>query len=61
MVRFIRDFPDPTVINLKYLADLGVDYSWNVSWYTNNKAVVFDSGAMKAIIMPMSWPEEDKA
>jgi hypothetical protein len=53
MVRFVREFPDPTVFNLDYLADLGVNLVWDVGWYSGNKSVTFTSGDRYAIIMPM--------
>jgi hypothetical protein len=55
-VRFINGFPDPTVINPDYLADLGNE-AWKVSWFKNNKAVVFESGVYKAVIMPLNYME----
>jgi hypothetical protein len=58
MVRFVREFPDPTVFNLDYLADLGVNLVWDVGWYSGNKSVTFTSGDRYAIIMPMMY--EDK-
>jgi hypothetical protein len=53
LVKFIREFPEPTVINLTYLADLGTDDEWDVSYRGNTKALVFESGNIKAVIMPM--------
>jgi hypothetical protein len=55
MVRFVREFPDPTVFNLDYLADLGVNLVWEVGWYDGNKAVTFTSGDYFAVIMPMMY------
>jgi hypothetical protein len=57
MVRFIREFPNPTVLNLDYLADLGVNLVWDVGWYGGNKTVTFTSGDYYAIILPMMYEE----
>jgi hypothetical protein len=55
-VKFINTFPAPTVINPSYLADLGKEY-WRVSWYEQNKAVMFRSGSYKAVIMPLKFDD----
>jgi hypothetical protein len=55
MVRFIREFPDPTVLNLKHLADLGIGFVWEVRWYGGNKPVTFTSEDYFAVIMPMPY------
>ena len=54
MVKFIREFPDPTAFNLKYLADLGSFLIWDVAWYGGSKAGKFTSGDYSAVIMPMA-------
>jgi hypothetical protein len=59
MVRFVREFPDPTVLNLDYLADLGVNLVWDVGWYGGNKAVTFTSGDYYAVIMPIMYEEPE--
>jgi hypothetical protein len=59
MVKFIREFPNPTVLNLDYLADLGI-LVWDVGWYSGNKSVTFTSGDYYAVIMPMMYEELDK-
>ena len=51
--KFFRSFPEPTPLNLTYLADLGVDTNWKVEWRGNKKGVTFKSGNKTAIIMPM--------
>jgi hypothetical protein len=56
MVRFIREFPNPTVLNLDYLADLGV-LIWDIGWVSGKKAVTFTSGDYYAVIMPMMYEE----
>jgi hypothetical protein len=53
MVKFIREFPEPTVINLAYLADLGTDDEWEVRYTENTKALLFEAGNKRAVIMPM--------
>jgi hypothetical protein len=60
MVRFFRVFPDPTVINLDYLADLGRDLVWDVGWYGGNKGVTFTNGDRYAFIIPMMYADPDK-
>ena len=50
---FLQSFPEPTGINPAHLADLGCDV-WSVSWYGPQKAVVFDSCDMKAVMMPIN-------
>ena len=51
--KFFRSFPEPTPLNLLYLADLGVDTNWKVEWRGNKKGVTFKSGNKTAIIIPM--------
>jgi len=51
VLHFLNSFPEPTVINPYFLADLGFG-TWTVSWYERNKAVVFEKEEYKAIIMP---------
>ena len=62
LLSLFRGFPTATVINMKYLADLGCishcldpdpANSWGVLWYGANKPVVFLWGAYTAVIMPM--------
>jgi hypothetical protein len=55
MVRFVREFPDPTVLNLNYLADLGIGFVWEVGWYGGDKAVTFTSEDYFAIIMTIHY------
>ena len=52
-VKFIIGFPEPTIIDPDYFAflDMRVEF-WEVSWYGKHKAVVFESGCLKAVIMP---------
>jgi hypothetical protein len=61
MVRFVREFPDPTVFNLDYLADLGVNLTWEVGWYSGNKAVTFTCGDYFAVIMTMMYDDKPGA
>jgi hypothetical protein len=53
LLKLFRSFPEPTVINLKYLEDLGTGKKWKVEWHAPDRAVVFASGECRAIIMPM--------
>ena len=53
LLRLFRSFPEPTAINLQYLADLGLGRDWKVDWYAPNRAIVFTSGVFKSVIMPM--------
>jgi hypothetical protein len=53
LTRLIREFPEETAIQLRYLADLGRMDRWTVEWRRNNRAVVFESGNRKAVIMPL--------
>jgi hypothetical protein len=55
-VKFINTFPHPTIINPAYLMDLGNE-TWRVSWKEVNKGVVFESGNLKAVIMPMQFED----
>jgi hypothetical protein len=57
MVKFFREFPDPTVLNLYYLADLGVNIVWDVGWYNGDKAITFTCGDHFAVIMPMIYDQ----
>ena len=52
--RLFRAFPVPTPLNVKYLEGLGFGYDWDVQWESERKGVVFKSGTMTAIIMPMN-------
>jgi hypothetical protein len=54
LTRLIRGFPEETAIQLRYLADLGRMDRWTVEWRRNNRAVVFESGNKKAVIMPVA-------
>jgi len=53
-IQFSKSFPEPTVINPDFLLDLG-EANWNVSWYGNDRAVIFESGCCKAVIMPLHY------
>ena len=62
VAKLINSFPALTAIKPTYLADLdlghadldlGDDDVWHIAWYEQNKAVVFESGSNKAIIMPL--------
>jgi hypothetical protein len=60
LARLFREYPEPVAINLRYLVDLGLD-EWTVEArmdltgkYTG-RAVVFKSGDLTAVIMPMQY------
>jgi hypothetical protein len=53
LVKFFREFPDPTAINMNYLNDLDHCLEWKVKWYGGDKAVLFESGIYTAVIMTM--------
>jgi hypothetical protein len=55
MIKFIRDFPEPTVFNLDFLMDLGSTLVWDVGWYSGHNAASFISGDYMAVIMPMQY------
>jgi hypothetical protein len=55
LVKFFREFPDPTAINMNYINALDHYRAWKVKWYGNNKAVLFESGNYTAVIMPMDY------
>jgi hypothetical protein len=57
LVDLFRSFPEPTLLNLNYLYDLGTDDEWDIEWHNKNKALVFYSGVMTAVIMPC-WSGE---
>jgi len=53
MVDFFRSFPEKTVINFGYIADLTVGESWTVEWTDPQRAITFKSNDKLAVIMPM--------
>jgi hypothetical protein len=53
LVRFFREFPEPTAFNMNYINALDHFRAWKIKWYDSNKAVVFESGSYTAVIMPM--------
>jgi hypothetical protein len=55
MIKFIREFPEPTVFNLDFLMDLGNTLVWDVGWYSGMKAASFTSGDYMSVIMPMQY------
>jgi hypothetical protein len=54
LVKFFREFPDPTEINMNYINDLDCFSAWKVKWHGGNKAVLFESDGYTAVIMPMN-------
>jgi hypothetical protein len=55
LVKFFREFPEPTAINMNYLNSLDHYIGWKVKWYGSNKAVLFESTTKiyRAVMMPM--------
>jgi hypothetical protein len=53
LVKFFREFPEPTAINMNCLNDLDHDFVWRVKWYGSEKAVLFESESRAAVIMPI--------
>jgi hypothetical protein len=53
LVKFFRDFPKLTVINLEYLAALTPGEIWKVRWIEERKAITFTANTKTAIIMPI--------
>jgi hypothetical protein len=53
LVKFFREFPEPTAINMNYMDALDCFRAWTVKWYESNKPVLFESGTYTAVIMPM--------
>jgi hypothetical protein len=53
LVKFFREFPEPTAINMNYINSLDHYSAWKVKWYGSNKAVLFESTGYTAVIMPM--------
>jgi hypothetical protein len=49
---FLHGFPDTTVINLKYIHDLGTSLNWEVFWYGSEKPIKFTKDNFTAVIMP---------
>jgi hypothetical protein len=52
LVKFFREFPDLTAINLNYINALS-DRAWEVKWFGSDRAVLFESGVYTAVIMPI--------
>jgi hypothetical protein len=53
LVKFFREFPDPTAFNMNYINALDCFRAWKVQWYGSDKAVLFESGSYTAVIMPI--------
>jgi hypothetical protein len=57
LVKFFREFPEPTAINFNYLNSLDHYSAWKVKWYGSDKAVLFESKGYTAVIMPMNMEQ----
>jgi hypothetical protein len=53
LVKFFREFPEPTAINMNYLNALDPYNVWQVKWYDGDKPVLFETYRRSAVIMPM--------
>jgi hypothetical protein len=53
LVKFFREFPEPTAINMNYINSLDHYLDWKIKWYGSNKPVLFESDGYSAVIMPM--------
>jgi hypothetical protein len=53
LVKFFREFPESTTINMNYLNDLDPYNVWQVKWYGSNLPVLFETYHYSAVIMPM--------
>jgi hypothetical protein len=53
LVKFFREFPEPTAINMNYLNSLDHYLEWKAKWFGSNKAVLFESNSYTAVIMPI--------
>jgi hypothetical protein len=51
--KLIRALPVSMVINLDYIKVFPNSYDWICSFPNDNRAIVFESGNIKAVIMPM--------
>jgi hypothetical protein len=54
LVKFFREFPEPTAFNMNYINALDRFHTWKVKWYGSNKAALFEGGSYTAVIMPMN-------
>jgi hypothetical protein len=53
LVRFFREFPEITAINMNFLNSLPAGLSWDVRWWGSEEAVTFTSGTYTAVIQPL--------
>jgi hypothetical protein len=53
LVKFFREFPGITAININHLNALDPNLTWEVKWYDSHKAVLFESGRYTAVMMPL--------
>jgi hypothetical protein len=53
LVKFFREFPETTALNMNYLNSLDHYLAWKAKWYGGDKAVLFESNSYTAVIMPM--------
>jgi len=54
VARLIRNLHQENALNINYLNDLPVGYTWDVTMYGKGKPFRLDSGGLMALIMPMN-------
>jgi hypothetical protein len=54
LTTLIREFPEPTALNLTFVLDLGISDVWDIEYRGPPSAVVFKSNNKTALIMPMN-------
>jgi hypothetical protein len=59
LVKFFREFPEPTALNMRYLNALDHNREWTVKWYGVKKPILFESDDYTALIsQSLIRPEE---
>jgi len=53
LVKFMRGFPETTVVDINYLCQLGTDSTWKLEWFGNTMPLKFTAENLMAVIMPM--------
>jgi hypothetical protein len=60
LVKFFREFPEPTALNMRYLNALDHNREWTVKWYGVNKSVSFESDNCTALITQLKINSEQE-
>jgi hypothetical protein len=50
LVKFFREFPEPTAIDINYLNSLNHYLAWQIKWYGSDNAVLLESDRYTAVI-----------